>query len=131
MWPSRSQEGEAVVAPGPVVVPGRRVGAAPHLLGRLHRCHPRVVGPVDPPAAARRSAHGGHPHRRVRAVGLVVGGRHDDGDGAVDWPVAVEQRSEEHTSELQSLMRISYDVFLLYKNTTTISSKTAKPKTEH
>src|SRR3546814_10909908 len=29
-------------------------------------------------------------------------------------------RSEEHTSELQSLMRISYDVFCLKKKTTTI-----------
>src|SRR3546814_3226097 len=32
-------------------------------------------------------------------------------------------RSEEHTSELQSLMRISYAVFCLKKNTTTHSSK--------
>src|SRR3546814_6740491 len=31
--------------------------------------------------------------------------------------VAVELRSEEHTSELQSLMRISYAVFCLQKNT--------------
>src|SRR3546814_9483912 len=30
------------------------------------------------------------------------------------------QRSEEHTSELQSLMRISYAVFCLTKNTTNI-----------
>src|SRR3546814_4993254 len=30
----------------------------------------------------------------------------------------IEQRSEEHTSELQSLMRISYAVFCLTKNTT-------------
>src|SRR3546814_1506514 len=29
---------------------------------------------------------------------------------------AVLERSEEHTSELQSLMRISYDVFCLKKN---------------
>src|SRR3546814_10417530 len=29
-----------------------------------------------------------------------------------------EHRSEEHTSELQSLMRISYDVFCLKKKTT-------------
>src|SRR3546814_3352754 len=29
-----------------------------------------------------------------------------------------ERRSEEHTSELQSLMRISYAVFCLYKKTT-------------
>src|SRR3546814_10164506 len=32
-------------------------------------------------------------------------------------------RSEEHTSELQSLMRISYAVFCLKKTTTHISSK--------
>src|SRR3546814_6870546 len=32
----------------------------------------------------------------------------------------VEQRSEEHTSELQSLMRISYAVFCLKKNNKTI-----------
>src|SRR3546814_7020518 len=29
----------------------------------------------------------------------------------------VEIRSEEHTSELQSLMRFSYDVFCMHKNT--------------
>src|SRR3546814_8450869 len=33
--------------------------------------------------------------------------------------VAVARRSEEHTSELQSLMRISYAVFCLKKKTTT------------
>src|SRR3546814_9115798 len=32
-------------------------------------------------------------------------------------------RSEEHTSELQSLMRISYAVFCLQKNTHTITPK--------
>src|SRR3546814_1270972 len=31
-------------------------------------------------------------------------------------PVVLETRSEEHTSELQSLMRISYAVFCLKKN---------------
>src|SRR3546814_1170536 len=31
-------------------------------------------------------------------------------------PVPTSRRSEEHTSELQSLMRISYDVFCLNKN---------------
>src|SRR3546814_13082772 len=35
---------------------------------------------------------------------------------AADWHVY--QRSEEHTSELQSLMRISYAVFCLKKKTT-------------
>src|SRR3546814_7169121 len=35
-----------------------------------------------------------------------------------DAPCAAVCRSEEHTSELQSLMRISYAVFCLKKNTT-------------
>src|SRR3546814_5611180 len=33
----------------------------------------------------------------------------------------IDQRSEEHTSELQSLMRISYAVFCLTKKTTKLS----------
>src|SRR3546814_5373985 len=37
---------------------------------------------------------------------------------------ATSTRSEEHTSELQSLMRISYAVFCLKKNTLTQSKKT-------
>src|SRR3546814_5016432 len=46
----------------------------------------------------------------------------DDAEGAYDFGLgagfyvdATEQRSEEHTSELQSLMRISYAVFCLKK----------------
>src|SRR3546814_8049286 len=49
---------------------------------------------------------------------------HDDLIDAVDWAVGhgitgADQvaRSEEHTSELQSLMRISYAVFCLKKKT--------------
>src|SRR3546814_2969365 len=43
---------------------------------------------------------------------VVVGGRH----GAPSSPARVRpRRSEEHTSELQSLMRISYAVFCLKK----------------
>src|SRR3546814_8066311 len=38
--------------------------------------------------------------------------------------LAHQQRSEEHTSELQSLMRISYAVFCLNKNTKTKKSPT-------
>src|SRR3546814_9112099 len=40
------------------------------------------------------------------------------GEGAVavrPWTLATRERSEEHTSELQSLMRISYAVFCLKK----------------
>src|SRR3546814_6589721 len=36
------------------------------------------------------------------------------------WRERAGDRSEEHTSELQSLMRISYAVFCLKKNTQTI-----------
>src|SRR3546814_2000260 len=48
--------------------------------------------------------------RGSRAVGRIGGARIAAGD--VD---AVAGRSEEHTSELQSLMRISYAVFCLKK----------------
>src|SRR3546814_9403834 len=45
------------------------------------------------------------------------------GQGAVDldskWAWSAALRSEEHTSELQSLMRISYAVFCLKKKKTT------------
>src|SRR3546814_5997962 len=39
-----------------------------------------------------------------------------------------EQRSEEHTSELQSLMRISYAVFCLKKKKNSTLNKTNKTK---
>src|SRR3546814_2464941 len=62
-------------------------------------------------------------------LGLLSGGRRGDGErecaghrgrsapGFAPQP-AVLSRSEEHTSELQSLMRISYAVFCLKKNKT-------------
>src|SRR3546814_8118481 len=37
-------------------------------------------------------------------------------------PIGAQKRSEEHTSELQSLMRISYAVFCLKKKTTKTKS---------
>src|SRR3546814_2297264 len=56
-------------------------------------------------------------HHRDRAMQRVLE-RHDD-DGA-PLPELRELRSEEHTSELQSLMRISYAVFCLKKKNTHI-----------
>src|SRR3546814_4337936 len=50
---------------------------------------------------------------RLAIVPRQIGGRDD--------PLP---RSEEHTSELQSLMRISYAVFCLKKKTTNINKKT-------
>src|SRR3546814_1952645 len=56
-----------------------------------------------------RGAGGGRPRRRERAFSRC---------GAALRSIlrpAVDRRSEEHTSELQSLMRISYAVFCLKK----------------
>src|SRR3546814_5242552 len=43
------------------------------------------------------------------------------GRGPMQYEVILAPRSEEHTSELQSLMRISYAVFCLKKNKNTTS----------
>src|SRR3546814_3754959 len=51
------------------------------------------------------------PLRDPEHAGAWAGGRTDDRAGASDCGA----RSEEHTSELQSLMRISYAVFCLKK----------------
>src|SRR3546814_7000989 len=55
-------------------------------------------------------------HRRATQLdpqGTGAGGHHGPGIGTV--PSRALGRSEEHTSELQSLMRISYAVFCLKK----------------
>src|SRR3546814_5068702 len=66
----------------------------------------------DPPRIVEQP---GEPHpdrRRVRMLGQPEGGPD------VHLPRRQLDRSEEHTSELQSLMRISYAVFCLEKKTT-------------
>src|SRR3546814_7193985 len=61
----------------------------------------------------------GDARRHHRKAGVLRRG--DRGEGVHDAPYRAEQaRSEEHTSELQSLMRLSYAVFCLKtKNTNT------------
>src|SRR3546814_5563630 len=76
----------------------RGILATPHL-------HIAVGGDEQSPVAAVGAAC--RPHREVAIVLLVA--------GAVDPLAALAARSEEHTSELQSLMRISYAVFCLKK----------------
>src|SRR3546814_8236072 len=44
---------------------------------------------------------------------------------ALEWFIAISMRSEEHTSELQSLMRISYAVFCLNKKNKRFTIMTA------
>src|SRR3546814_4674146 len=74
----------------------------------------------------RGRADPGRCHRRARPVARrrppVVGhaARHGRDDRAAEEAAAAAldaERSEEHTSELQSLMRISYAVFCLKKKT--------------
>src|SRR3546814_2420244 len=73
--------------------------------GGLHcRAH-RASGPP----------HG--PRRRDRVGRQGRRGKQDRGDGSRGYR-RVGKRSEEHTSELQSLMRISYAVFCLKKKKT-------------
>src|SRR3546814_9181181 len=79
---------------------------------------------------------------RVGGEGGLAGAREAEEDrGVACWAyvrravhrehVAIRQRSEEHTSELQSLMRISYAVFCLTKKITPTHSKNHKKKPTH
>src|SRR3546814_9224673 len=84
------------------------------------------------------------PENGVRNLGLYRLQRHDKRTIGMHWqihkdsrnhyqvaarkgerlPVAIAGRSEEHTSELQSLMRISYAVFCLKKKTNIKTERT-------
>src|SRR3546814_3086234 len=84
----------------------------------------RVQEPAELPAAARRADGGHQPARALRGARFLMAtpqASFDDFlkiDIRVGTVVAAEPRSEEHTSELQSLMRISYAVFCLKKKNT-------------
>src|SRR3546814_5688910 len=94
-------------------------------LGLLHRTRGTV------PAAARRSRrHDGQAvHLRPGAAGgqktADYCGRRDRREPALGPDLGLHEhrdiRSEEHTSELQSLMRISYAVFCLKKKKKTLN----------
>src|SRR3546814_4517112 len=77
-----------------------------------------------------RTEAAGQPLRRPLGVAAlafqaVQAARRGDDAGGIDLNARagkiIGHRSEEHTSELQSLMRISYAVFCLKKQRTTIS----------
>src|SRR3546814_3361348 len=88
--------------------------------------------PQRHPALRRKRAghrRAGWPHRRSATE--------DRGDGAAGDRRrrapgdAALRRSEEHTSELQSLMRISYAVFCLKKKRSTIKKKRREQPPRH
>src|SRR3546814_10330683 len=87
-------------------------------LFRSARVRRALVGQRPAPVALRRGAGR---HHRTEA--------HRTAEDAADGG-AEPQRSEEHKSELQSLMRISYAVFCLKKKKKhTINNKTQAPTT--
>src|SRR3546814_10543028 len=89
---------------------------AEHAFGR----HPLIVflielrGEMRAERAAWIVAHAHPQHVRPDRKPLVM----DIAPDPVEARVPIIQRSEEHTSELQSLMRISYAVFCLKKKNT-------------
>src|SRR3546814_6996209 len=107
----------------------RRVGQGKGRAPPVHAPE-EVVGAVDRvdhPGPSRGTGMVGAllPHDRVigafRAQDLDdqrLGGMVGGGDDVCDVRLLLGSRSEEHTSELQSLMRISYAVFCLKKKTT-------------
>src|SRR3546814_5786407 len=72
----------------------------------------------DPGSAqpARAGDRGAEPGTRQASRGISDGAA-VEGAGRRGQPADPDDRSEEHTSELQSLMRISYAVFCLKKKT--------------
>src|SRR3546814_3662422 len=97
--------------------PGHDVVGAPQLAGGDHshihaghgaRDQQRACNVVAGVTAVRE----GDLRGRFRGV---LDHRHDVAEALGGVPLVGEPRSEEHTSELQSLMRISYAVFCLKK----------------
>src|SRR3546814_2547805 len=98
--------------------------------GRACRCLGlQPVGWVERSETHHRAAHA-----PGQAMGFAFGSTHPTGRGGNLFAIDLgpqraahseqfDERSEEHTSELQSLMRISYAVFCLKKKTNTTSHK--------
>src|SRR3546814_5639240 len=70
-----------------------------------------VAGGAPPAAGGRRLTGPSRPNRVTNRLPSAPPARH------TPWEQKPPRRSEEHTSELQSLMRISYAVFCLKKKT--------------
>src|SRR3546814_2236341 len=71
------------------------------------------------PDGRLRRRYGARLWRRIGTTRTGAGSTGTTTAGGSAWTGTTGRRSEEHTSELQSLMRISYAVFCLKKNTKT------------
>src|SRR3546814_2452342 len=99
---------------------GREVGVqGQHRSAELHR--PGVAELPRPLQAAELLQRRLHPHHRAAPQGCLPGAMEEAGRSGRHLSRQLQRlvRSEEHTSELQSLMRISYAVFCLKKKTNT------------
>src|SRR3546814_2621777 len=65
---------------------------------------------------------------RSKEIWVVGADRYRNPDDDLPKDFEIRRRSEEHTSELQSLMRISYAVFCLKKKTNKIKTKCKRRK---
>src|SRR3546814_4151696 len=119
--PASDREGPGLLRPG-------GVGGVDRLAGVPNRLHGARILLADALLQRRRLDHAAAGCALHRHRDGVHDGRGDDGHGPVyghvydepgrsqpDVDGAPAPRSEEHTSELQSLMRISYAVFCLKK----------------
>src|SRR3546814_2809689 len=101
---------------------GQRVGHRPHVLDAAGM-HAEMAVAEPLALAAVQGAQG----RLDRGVGAEAGRP----DHRAHHLAADRRRSEEHTSELQSLMRISYAVFCLKKKTTPTRTLSNHCTTQH
>src|SRR3546814_7306398 len=84
---------------------------------------PELLPFIEPTGITRRAQRSPDPRQRREHFATVGGADLTVGSIVHGLP---DRRSEEHTSELQSLMRISYAVFCLKKKTTK-NTKSYKP----
>src|SRR3546814_9919872 len=100
----------------------RWTGCGPQPVARVERlCDLRWRDGV---AASGEPVRHGEDDRAAMAIRALYGG-----DAGGDGRSGAGNRSEEHTSELQSLMRISYAVFCLKKKKQANHTKTQKRET--
>src|SRR3546814_5969306 len=86
------------------------------LFRSLMGCHAIEMVRRDDPAARRLALdHTRYPSHRLEPPDMGFS------EGLRGGRIMAKMRSEEHTSELQSLMRISYAVFCLQKKNNTIT----------